>query len=435
MKNLYRLFARVFASLLTLLALMLLAGCSGILNCPQAGFGSSQACSTGGSGNLGGGGGTGGTGGGGGGTGLTAYVYAIDQNGTIDGYELSQSANTFGPITGYTAPQIALNNGGVGMVVAQKQYLYAAIAASNFVYGYTIGTDGSLINDSPFTVTALSQYVNGVGEDNIIVNPQGTLMFISDAGQSQVWVYLIGAGGMLSEATSSPVSLPTGFIPMNLATDGLGKYLYVVNGVDTTHQGSLVAAYAIGSSGSLTAVTGSPFSFPMWQLQGEPTGQFMIGTSGSSLYKGVPDDLNLYSFGITQTGANAGALTQISKTTTVYSPFNIAVQSNTNQNLVYSFSFNDTGTGINPVEGYSISSTGTLEAITQSPFTNIGNGTWGQFDQSGQILMAYSSYINSNNETTTEITPLNVPTDGDLTEPLSPTFLATPGFWAVTDQP
>jgi hypothetical protein len=442
---------RLLISLLMLLAMLVLVGCSGgAPGCPQVDFGSSTCSAS--SGGTGFGGGGSGGGGGGGGSGLTAFAYAVDQGtsgtGTIDGYQLSTgSSGTFGAISGYAAPSIPLNSGGVGMLVAQKQYLYVGLGDTEQLYGYTIASSGSLtpISGSPYSVPALGLFLNGVGQANMIANPAGTLLFISDAGQSLIYEFQIGSGGVLTAATGSPFSLPSGFLPMNLATDGLGKYLYVVDGTDLNHQGSAIAAFLIGTGGALTPVTGSPFTgnvsgadFAMWQLAGEPTGQFLIGTSGSSaFYAGVVDDPNLYVFSIEQSGANAGALTQTSVTPTVYSPFSIAVQSNTNQNLLYSFSFNDTATEINPIEGYSISSAGTLTVVTGSPFSNaVGDGTWGQFDQSGDILMAYASYYNTSTSTqVTQLAPLSVPTNGDLTQAASTLTLVTPGFWVVTDQP
>jgi len=328
------------------------------------------------------------------------------------------------------------------MVVAQQQYLYVGIAITNQIYGWTIGSNGSLtaISQSPFSGSFLDQYSGGVGQDNMITNPAGTLLFISDAQLNEIYVLQIGTGGVLTEVTGSPFACPTGFAtPMNLATDGLGKYLYVVDGNFGRHQGTQVAAFAIGtgsSLGVLTPVTGSPFSYPMWQLQGEPTGQFLIGTSGSSAYyTGVNDDDNLYVFSITQSGTNAGAITQVTKQATKYSPFSIAVQSNKGGDLVYTFSFNDTATAFNPIEGYTITSTGGLTADTGSPFAlTTAEGSWGQFDQSSGYLFTYASYLNSSTGTTvTELAPLTVGTGGALSQAVPPGTLATPGFWAVTD--
>jgi hypothetical protein len=380
---------------------------------------------------------------GGGTTGSTsaAFVFAVDTgagsgNGTIDGYTLNTSANTLAATASYTAPTIPENDGGVGMVVAQKQFLYAGFATTDQIYAWTISSAGALtaITGSPFPAPFLSNFGAGVGQDNMITNPAGSMLFVSDTLQNKIYVYQIGSAGVLTAASGSPVSVP--FPPMNLSTDGLGKYLYAIDGNFSTHTGTEIAAYVIGSSGSLTTVPGSPFVYPMWQVQGEPTGQFLIGTSGNSAYYSGTDDLHLYVFSIAQSGSNAGALTPVSGSpfTTVYSPFNIAVSPDTGGSYIYTFSFNDTATGFNPPEGYQISSSGTLTALSGSPFSGLTNGSWGQFDQSGDFLLDYGSYLDSTTGTTvSQLSPFDVGSGGALTQPISTLTLATQGFWVVTD--
>lgn len=377
----------------------------------------------------------------------SAYVYAVDEGvtgattGTVDGFALNTSAVTFGPISTFTAPTIPLNNGGSGMAVAQGQFLYAALAsAPSGIYGWSISSSGALtaISGSPLASNAPAGYIGGVGQDNMIVNPAGNLLFISDAVTSSVYTYSIGTGGVLTQVGIT--ACPTGFTPMNLATDGLGKYLYVIDGTDSTHQGSGIAAFSIGTGGTLTPVSGSPFtgtagSFNMWQVKGEPTGQFLIGTSGSMAAFGVLDDTNLYVFKITQSGTSAGAITLATKQATQFSPFSIAVSPNSGGNLVYSFSFNDTATAFNAIEGFTISSSGGMTAVSGEPFS-LGEGSWGQFDQSGSLLFVYASFIDESTQTvTTQISPLSVGSGGTLTEPVASTTIVTPGFWAVADAP
>jgi 6-phosphogluconolactonase (cycloisomerase 2 family) len=424
--------ARVLLSALALLAMMFLAACGGGYNC-QVTFGSSTCTPSGGGVTLGGGGG----GGGGGGNGIAAFVFAVDTtNAAIDGYTLNTTAGTLALTNGYLAPTIPTNSGGVGMVVAQEQFLYVGFGITDQIYGWTISSTGTLtaISGSPFSAPYLSNYVGTVGQAEMITNPLGTMLFVSDTSQGEIYAYTIGSGGVLAAATGSPFSLPSGFLPMNLTTDGLGNYLYAINGNSTTHTGSEIAAFAI-SGGVLTPVVGSPFAFPMWQVEGDPTGQFLIGTSGKTVFYDGTDDDNLYVFNITPSGASAGALTQIAVVPTVYSPFSIATQSNSGGNLVYSFGFNDTDTGFNPIEGYSINSTtGALQVLSGSPFSEVGDGSWGQFDQSGDFLMVYSSYLNPSTDTVaTQLAPLDLSSAGALTQPVATLTLVTPGFWVVTD--
>lgn len=369
----------------------------------------------------------------------SAFVYAVDQgqsgatSGTIDGYELVSSTSSFGPISTYTAPSIPPADGGMGMTVAQKQFLYVGFTSSLEIFGWTVSSTGNLtaISGSPFPAAFLSGTPSGMGVDTMITDPAGTNLFIADTLGNKIYVYQIGSGGVLTAGTGSPLTLPSGFEPLNMTTDGLGKYLYVTDGVTGTHAGTSVAAYAIGTGGALTAVPGSPFAFPMWQVKGEPTGKFLIGTSGKTVaYAGVDDD-NLYVFSI---GSGTGALTQVTKQSTVYAPFNIAVQMNSGGAQVYSFGINDTQTAFNSIEGYTISGSGSLTADTGSPFSGTGNGSWGQLDESGALLFVYGSFLDtSTNAVTTQIAPLDVGSGGALTQPITTLTITTPGFWTVTD--
>jgi 6-phosphogluconolactonase len=422
-------------TVIAMLAVMGLAGCGHYI-C-SAGFGSST-CTSSGPPSLGGGGGTSNV--------ATAYVYAIDQAGSIDSYTLNTTAGTFAATPSYTGPEVPTNNGGVGMVVAQEQYVYAGFGSIGQLYGWTIdSTTGALtaISGSPYSAPFLANYGVGVGQGNMITNPAGTMLFISDTTQSGIYAYTIGAGGVLTLVTGSPFAVP--FEPMNLATDGLGKYLYAINGNFDTHTGSEIAAFTINngttSPGALTPVVGSPFitagnaNYSMWQLAGEPTGNFLIGASGrSAVYSGSDDD-HLYVFSITQSGASAGAITPVgTPVVTAYSPFSIAMQSNTGGSLLYSFSFNDTATGFNGVEGYEISSTGALTAVAGSPFSNVAEGTWGQFDQSGAYLFVWGTFFDEgSNAQVTQLGPNDVGSGGLLTEPIPLLTLPNSGFWVVTD--
>jgi 6-phosphogluconolactonase len=382
------------------------------------------------------------------GSATAAFVFSVDTGtssggdaGSINGYTLNTTANTLGATPSYTAPVTPASDGGVGMVIAQKQYLYTAFASAEQIYGWTISSSGTLtaISGSPYTATFLSSFGGQAAQAEMIANPAGTMLFVSAPLLNEIYVFNIGTGGALTSATGSPFSLP--FEPVNLATDGQGKFLYAIDGDITNHTGLEIAAFAIQSSGTvLTAVSGSPFTgshFQMWQVEGEPTGQFLIGTSGNSAasgYSGVDDD-HLYVFQISSTGA----LTPVSGSpfATVYSPFSIAVSPESGAELVYSFSFNDSATAFNDPEGYQISSSGTLTAVTGSPFTGLPSGSagsWGQFDQSGAFLFNYANFFDSStDQTITQLSPFNAASGGALTQTIDTLTLTNPGFWAVTD--
>lgn len=425
---------RALSIVVALATSVLSVGCGYHYKCGIT-FGAST-CTTSGSGiNSGGGGGTGTN------STPTAFAYYVNQAGTMDGFQIDTTAGTFAAIPNYTAPLISPSDESIGVAIAQKKFMYTGFFTSGLIYGWSIASNGGLtaVPNSPYSVG----YLGGIGftgypQMNIITNPAGTLLFIADAGNAVIYVYQIGSDGSLTAAPGSPL-LTGSFQPWNMATDGLGKYLYVTD-VISTHQGLEVAAYAIGTggnNGTLTPVPGAPFSYPMWSVQGEPSGKYLIGTTGQTISAGAAsDDTHLYVFSIQQSGSNAGAIAPVANSpfATQYAPFNIAVQPNSNNGeFVYSFSVVDStgnvNAGYNPIEGFAINtSTGELTKISGSPFSNVSTSLWGQFDQSGAYLFTYADLSGP------QLGVLNVaPSTGTVTQPFSPIPQTFTGYWAPTD--
>ena len=357
------------------------------------------------------------------------YAYAVDQAGTVDSYALNTSANTLAS-TGVAGPAIPANGGGVGMVVAQGQYLYVVLQIVQQIYGYSISSSGTLtaLNNFPISLSAIGGIpADGFTQNSVITNPAGTLLFISSAIDEQIAVYQIGSDGSLTVVNGSPFAIP-GFQPQNLAMDGLGRFLYASQN-NSTHAGTAAVAFSVGTgatAGVLTEV--GTYAAPIFEMRGDPSGNFLIGISGNTVSEGYTDDDNLYVYSINQT---TGALTVPgTKYTTNYAPFNIAMQPTaTNGEFVYSFSLNASGAA-NPVEAYQLdSTTGTLSAVQGSPFTTLQAAPWGQFDQSGSYLFYYFGVSPAN------LGVFNVATTGGLGGPVTPVALATTGYWAVTDTP
>jgi hypothetical protein len=377
-----------------------------------------------------------------------AFAYAVDtSNVTVDGFGLNTTAATFSAISGLTAP-LPDSEPGFGMVVAQNQFLYAAFDAGvgGSIYGWSVSSTGALTALTPVAVPLDLPGFSLFNQYNLATNPAGTLLFVSDTGLDEIFVFQISSAGALT-LVGSPIATP--FEPGNLATDGQGNFLYVTESLGGGGHvgGNLLLAYAIGTGanlGVLTPVTGSPFTLPvpMWQVQGEPSGNYLIGTSGNSQDFTGQDDLHLYVFSIQPlTGTAPGAIAQVTNSpfSTTYSPLNIAVQpTSTGGEFVYSFSISDDDSAYNPIEGFQLDTTsGALTKLSQSPFgsttTPTGLGHWGQFDQSGDFLFVYSSSLVSG-ISATQLGVWDVGTGGVLTLPtISPATLATPGYWAVTD--
>lgn len=399
-------------AVLGLIAAALWVSSCGHFNCSRT-FGASTCAAGGGAGSTKSGGtGTGGT--------ASAFIFTGGSSG-IASFTFSATGADIFPTPNVTTTS-APSAGGGRSIVVQGKYLYASFYGTGLysqIYGWTIGTDGSLtaISGSPFTVSNWT----GTILNPFATNKSGTLLFVTDAGavqgMSNVHSYQVGTGGVLTETVGSPVSIP--FSPGDMVMDGLGNYLYIV-GIVGTGAGVEVGAYTVSTSGLLTVVPGSPFAYPMTQIEGDASGKYLIGTTSST------GDAHLYVFAIQTTGANAGAIAPVtgSPFVTLFSPYSIAVQP-TGGEFVYSFSLNSaTGSG-NPIEGYQLNtSTGALTAVAGSPFTAL-TGQSGQFNQSGTYLFGLNA---------TTLTAYQVPSSGAITSLANTTQAFLPPT-AVTDVP
>ena len=316
-----------------------------------------------------------------------AYVYLADAGG-IQGFTLQESKDTLvqncTPSTCPVLPDFTKVQGTPEWaVIAQKKILYVEYSpssvATSSIYTWTIAPDGSLTNGASTVYPYPLPFKTAGGGQAMIQNPAGTFLFMIDstAGNPAIDVFQIGSSGGLTPI-GAPTLLPSGFEPYNLAMDGLGNYLYVSNlsGASTTQ----IAAYKV-SSGLLTAVPGSPFSSNLIQMQGDPSGRYLIGTTATL----TNNDPNIYVLGITQTGASAGAISSspLAQVATANPPNSVVMQPVTGS-LVYSFTVSGAGIG-GPVEGFKLSTSGGLTALSG---TVGAGGDAGQFDQAGKFLFA-----------------------------------------------
>jgi hypothetical protein len=349
---------RVVLMLMAAVATMGLAGC-GHYTC-SAGFGAST-CTPG----------TTGTGPGS----PAAFVYfADDNNGNINA-ALLDTAGNFADVSGFVEPTFTPAIDG-GMVVVQGKWLYMPVSGGE-ILSYSIDATTGALTAMTTTFTDNSFSISS--------DPLGQFLFLTGENSGEISVFQISqTDGSLTQVVGSP--FPVGGFAWSAVTDGKGKFLYVTEGPE----GDAISAYTIGANGvpgALGTVPGSPFvgaPFNMWQVRGEPTGNFLLGTSGLVGINGESVDNHIYVFNINQT---TGAISQAtgSPFATQFSPLFIAVHPS--GNFVYSFTENSTGDNT-AMEGFALSSTGTLTELTTSPFTSFTEST-GMFDQSGAYLFTH----------------------------------------------
>ncbi|MFZ0420033.1 MAG: hypothetical protein WAM04_18170 [Candidatus Sulfotelmatobacter sp.] len=323
--------------------------------------------------------------------------------------------------TGYTNSAI---------VTAQEQYLYmpyASTSSSASIYAWSIdGTTGALtaLAGSPFPVPDAAGLASSDQPTTpLITNSAGTCLYMADALNSRIDVFQIdSSSGIPTAVPGSPFS--TTIPPWNLAMDGLGRYLYATQG-NYAGEGVKLEVFTINSAtGALSNGTTMP-SLNMWQLQGEPTGTFMIGVDGLTGLTGdnKPADPNIYVFSIN----SGGVLAQVGKIPTTSGNGPTAVVISPNGQFVYDFSLS-ISTGLDgPLDGYSLAS-GTLTPLAGSPFSALSLPDGGHFDQSGSYLFFHAA---------SAIGAYDIdPSTGIPTEPTSAVGIGQGAViypWAVTD--
>lgn len=188
----------------------------------------------------------------------------------------------------------------------------------------------------------------GSNGDGIAANPAGTFLYASDPSSNAVDGFAVSSSGTLSAITGSPFAVPGSGVVTGIAVDASGQYLYASS---SNHGAGVVAAFSIGSSGALTPIAGSPFA------AGTSPVNIAITPGNPFLY--VSDSgSGLLGFSISP---STGALTPIAG-----SPFAGGLQGvafTPNGKFAYAIDI-DTS-----VWAYSIDSTsGVLTAISGSPF-------------------------------------------------------------------
>lgn len=281
------------------------------------------------------------------------FLYASSHNGYVDAYTVSPSGSltTIKAQPGYTVP------GPFGMV-ATNSFLYVTSGSSSIAVFSIDATTGAL---TQLTCSACS---TGAGSypQNIVLDPTGTYLYVALPGTNSIGVGTLAQSGPNAGTLSSFVNAYTGpssgssaFTPQDVALSPNGSYLYASNfvgpppGMGTTYitpftvsgttvtagtnvtvgnsanglaidpsgrflfvanQGSgNVSAFTIGGGGALGPVPGSPFASGSG-ASSQPAGA-SVDPSGNFLYISNQADRTVSGFQITQSGANAGALTPV----------------------------------------------------------------------------------------------------------------------------
>src|SRR5271157_1733552 len=201
-----------------------------------------------------------------------SVVYALTSSGTIT--PLVVFGGVFTPAA---VPETIAGNWTVGAVDSSGQYLFAIDSRANVLFYFSITPVGSGGTDGALTPVG-SNTTGAALPAGVVVDPLDRFVLVTDAANNQIIPCTFNpALGTLTCGTAVTVPSSAGQITI----DPTGKYVFVaLAGAAGGSPASGVAAYTVSVSGStvtLTAVTGSPFT----------TGTGASGTTGVGVINSV----------------------------------------------------------------------------------------------------------------------------------------------------
>jgi 6-phosphogluconolactonase (cycloisomerase 2 family) len=182
------------------------------------------------------------------------YIFVSNEgSNTVSVFSMDKETGVLSPIPG--SPFATGGSGCQGLAITpDNRFLFAANTFSNNISVLSIGVDGSL---TPCTGSPVS-CVNT--PDGIKVTPDGNYLVISTPSSKELRVYSISPAGILVGVSGSPFLVGASLLlPAGIEINSEGNLVFV--GLASTGP-SAVAVFNIGAQGSLTPVSGSPFSDP-----------------------------------------------------------------------------------------------------------------------------------------------------------------------------
>lgn len=212
--------------------------------------------------------------------------YAINSDGTLSEVGGSPVSITFP--SGTDTTNLSVTN----MAVApNSSYVFVTMGQLG-VAPMPFNTSGSLSGNNAVIIGP--KQTSGISNQDlgVAVNPTSSALFVGETNAG-VRVFTIGANSAFTEISGSPFA--AGGQPRSLAFDSTGDYLYAANASDNTING-----YSVLASGSLTPLSGSPFSSVGAQpnaLALDKSKKFLIAAN-----LGGSPDVQVFSFDATTVG-------------------------------------------------------------------------------------------------------------------------------------
>lgn len=273
------------------------------------------------------------------------FVYASDAlNEQIYGYSINAASGALSPVKGSPFLQGPLSLPSGLASGPGGNFLYATVV--NGIAAFSIGSAGVP------TAIAGSPFASG-GNLELVVDPSGKYLFAPDLDPpGGVFAFTVDStSGTLTAVPGSPFAFPAQTVlnsnPLAIAVDSTSHFVYVTLGA--TNQ--IVAFSIVSGSGALTPVPGSPFAAGNMP--------FLLATTGKFLYVTNALDHTVSGYSI---DLASGSLTPVAG-----SPFSFPVGSlvaDPSGKFLY-------GVGVGGISGFNIHTDGSLTPLAGSPFPAI----------------------------------------------------------------
>ena len=224
------------------------------------------------------------------------WLIALD--GTTQQLDIFQINATTGGLSSVTSPATYSIQSGVWQpsevqVSPDGTLIFAALGtAGDAVFTFNTATGVATSSQSLQTGNAAT------GDYGLAINSKTTYVYIARSGTNGgVAVYSIGSGGSLTPVTGSPFAAGNG--TFSVVLDITGTYVYAANRTDGTVSGYTIVPSTTTAALSLTPLSGSPYTSgsAVQALGVDSTGKYLLAVA----VNGGPD-LTMYSFDITVPG-------------------------------------------------------------------------------------------------------------------------------------
>jgi 6-phosphogluconolactonase len=157
-------------------------------------------------------------------------------------------------------------------------YVYVTDGVNNTVVGFAFDTTTGAMSSVPGQFFAVGKTPHAV-----LSPPQGTFLYVANAGSDDIYEFFINADGSIMPITNATTIVSAGVGPVAMLTDPNAKYLFAL-----AHDGSQISGYtinrvtgalsAVGPNGGVVSTGANPVAFTL-RSDGSTSGDFWMFTS------------------------------------------------------------------------------------------------------------------------------------------------------------